>query len=304
MTKLRGADMNAKITMIISMLMFGSIGVFVKNIDLPSTAIALLRAVIGSLFLVCAGLILRKKISLNLIKKNLKLLIMSGVVLGFNWVFLFQAFKYTTIQNATLSYYFAPIFVMMLAPLILKEKLTLIKVGCIVMAMAGLLLIVNGGSVNNGVSYNHVKGIMFGLLGASAYATVVIMNKFIKDLSGFETTLMQLSIASVVLILRVLYENSLNLSVISHREWFFIIVLGIVHTGVGFLMYFSSMKNLNGQSIAILSYIDPISAVIIAFIFLGEAMTFIQMIGGVFILGSTFLSERVEANSHKLDEAV
>jgi RarD protein len=299
--KLRGVEMNAKVKMIGSLLIFGSIGVFIKNIDLPSTAIALLRGVIGSLFLVCAGLVIRQKISLNSIKENALMLIMSGIGLGLNWVLFFQAFKYTTVPNATLSYYFAPVFVMILSPFILKEKITSIKIFCIVMAMTGLLLIVNVGGPNIDGSYNHLKGILFGLSAASAYATVVLMNKFIKNLSGFETTLMQLAVASVVLLLSVLVENNLNLAAINSKAWIFILILGVVHTGIGFLLYFSSMKELNAQSIAILSYIDPISAVIIAAMLLGETMTAIQMVGGVLILGSTFLSERVEVNAQKLD---
>lgn len=295
--------MNAKLKMIISLLIFGSIGVFVKNIDLPSTAIALLRGIIGSIFLICAGLLIHQKISLKLIKENLLILIVSGVGLGLNWVLFFQAFKYTTVPNATLSYYFAPVFVMILSPFILKEKLTPIKIFCIIMAMAGLLLIVNVGGPSIDGSYNHIKGILFGLAAASAYATVVLMNKFIKNLSGFETTLAQLAVASVVLMLSVLYENNLNLAGIGTKTWLFILVLGVIHTGVGFLLYFSSMKELNAQSIAILSYIDPISAVIIAAVLLGETMTPIQILGGVLILGATFLSERVEVNAQKIDEA-
>ncbi|MHC6179715.1 DMT family transporter [Clostridium sp. JNZ X4-2] len=284
--------MNAKLNIIISMLIFGSIGVFVKNINLPSAELAFFRASIGSLFLICVFFIKSEKISFRSIKANLLLLIMSGMALGLNWIFLFQAYKYTTIPNATLSYYFAPIFVILLSPIFLKEKLTATKISCVIIAMAGLFLILNTGS-NTAGSYNHLKGIIYGLLGAVLYASVILMNKFIKNLSGFETTLIQLIMAAMVLLLSTIYKNNLNTAAISHKAWLFILIVGIVHTGIAYLLYFSSVKELSGQSIAILSYIDPVSALFISSIFLGETMIPIQIIGGILILGSTFLSEKI-----------
>lgn len=286
--------MNGKIKLVTSMLIFGSIGAFVKNINLSSVDIAFLRAVIGCMFLVCAGFIIRQKISLNSIRKNLLLLVLSGAAIGFNWILLFQAYKYTTLSNATLSYYFAPMFVIILSPVILKERLTPIKIACIAAAMAGLFLILNMNSGSSGSSYNHVKGILYGLSAAALYASVILMNKFIKDLSGFETTLIQLLVAALVLLPSILYDGGLNLSALSLKALIFVLVVGVIHTGIAYLMYFTSMKEINGQSIAILSYIDPIFAVIISAVFLGEAMTPLQGVGGVLILGSTFLSERSE----------
>ena len=286
--------MKNKIKIISSMFIFGSIGIFVRNINLPSIEIAFLRAMIGSLFLLCAGLIMKQKISVKLIKENILILTLSGVAIGFNWVLLFQAYKYTTISNSTLSYYFAPIFVLMLAPIILKEKLTIIKILCVIVAMSGLFLIVSTGSTNITGSYNHIIGIMYGLSAAVLYASIILMNKFIKNLSGFESTLIQLSIAALVLLPIIIYRGNIHVSKISSIAWIFILIVGILHTGIAYLMYFSSIKQLKGQSIAILSYIDPISAVILASIFLGESITLVKIIGGLLILGSTFISEILE----------
>lgn len=286
--------MKNKLKIISSMLIFGSIGIFVRNINLPSIDIAFLRAVIGSLFLFCAGFIMKQKISFKLIKENMLLLIISGAAIGFNWILLFQAYKYTTISNSTLSYYFAPVFVIILAPIILKEKLTVVKISCVIMAMAGLFLVVSVGSNNITGSYNHIIGIMYGLSAAVLYASVILMNKFMKNLSGFETTLIQLTIAALVLLPSIIYQGNLNLSKINSTAWIYILIVGILHTGIAYLMYFSSMKELKGQSIAILSYIDPISAVIMASIFLAEPITLTKIIGGLLILGSTFLSEILE----------
>lgn len=287
------------------MLIFGSIGVFVRNIDLSSSEIAFLRAVIGSLFLVGVSFLVKQKISLPEIKENLLLLIISGAAIGFNWILLFQAYKYTTISNATLSYYFAPIFVIILAPFILKEKLTAVKIGCVVTALVGLFLVVNVGGSSTTGNYNHILGILYGLSAAVLYASVILMNKFIKKLSGFETTLIQLLSAALVLLPYVTLVDNMNFSSLSSKSVVFILVVGIIHTGIAYFLYFTSMKELKGQSIAILSYIDPISAVIIAALFLGESMNLLQIIGGILILGSTLLSDRLELKFNKLkkDEA-
>ncbi|SHJ54198.1 EamA-like transporter family protein [Geosporobacter subterraneus DSM 17957] len=189
-----------------------------------------------------------------------------------------------------------------LAPFVLKEKLTPVKVGCIITAMIGLFLVVNIGGSNTSNSYNHAVGIPYGLLAATLYASVVLMNKFIKNLSGFETTLVQLMIAVLVLLPYILIKDSMNFSGLNSSSIICILLLGIIHTGIAYYLYFTSIKELKGQTIAVLSYIDPISAVIIAAIFLGESMNFIQMIGGVLILGSTFLSKRMETKVQGLKE--
>ena len=283
--------MKGKLEMIIAMLIFGSIGVFVRNIDLPSLEIAFLRATIGGLFLICTGFLIKHKISLKSIRENAMLLVLSGAALGLNWVCLFQAYKYSTVSLATLSYYFTPLFIMVLSPTVLKEKLTKAKVACIVIAMLGLLLILNIGDAQLNTSYNHIKGISYGLLGAALYAGVILMNKFIRDLSGFDTSLIQLNISALVLLFTILYQGNLDIGGIGLKSGFLILILGILHTGIAYLLYFTAIKQLKGQSIAILSYIDPISALMFSNIFLRETMTSTQIVGGVFILGAAFFSE-------------
>lgn len=286
--------MNSRVRFVTAMLIFGSIGIFVKNIDLSSSEIAFLRGMIGSIFLIGVSFFIRQKPSFKQIRENSVLLFLSGAAIGFNWILLFQSYKYTTISNATLSYYFAPVFVMLLAPFVLKEKLSPVKLGCIIMAMVGLFLIVNIGGGGTEGSYNHVVGVLYGLSAAVLYASVILMNKFIKNLSGFETTVIQLIIAALVLLPYVLIKDQMDLSAITLHSWTYILILGIFHTGLAYFLYFTSFKELKGQAIAVLSYIDPISAVIIAAIVLGESMNPRQMIGGILILGSTYLSEKLE----------
>ena len=185
-------------------------------------------------------------------------------------------------------------FVMILSPLILKERLTMTKIGCIIAAIAGLFMILNGNNTTTILSSKHLLGIGYGLSAAALYASVILMNKFIKGLSGFETTLVQLFISALVLLPSILYNQGIHFSSLNVQVVLLILVVGIIHTGLSYLIYFTSMKEIKGQTIAILSYIDPVTAVFISAVLLNESMTYLQIIGGILILSSTFLSENGE----------
>lgn len=284
--------MRSEVKNITAMLIFGTIGIFVRNIDLSSKETALARGIIGSLFLAVVLMCSKEKISFQGIKKNFPILFLSGIGIGLNWIFLFQAYKYTTVSTATLSYYSAPVIVTILSPVILKEKLSLIKFLCVIGAMTGMIFIA-GNSESSGAVYNHTLGIIYGVSAAVFYASVIIMNKFIKGLGGLETTVTQLILASIVLVPYVIMTDGFDFSRMTKISYICLIILGVIHTGFAYFLYFSSLKELKGQTIAVLSYIDPISAVIISSLFLGEKMTFLQIVGGILILGSTFISENL-----------
>ena len=278
---------------IISMLIFGSISIFVRKIDLPSGTIALLRGLIGSIFLYSYSLITKKRISYSLIKENLLFLLLSGASMGFNWIFLFQAYKNTTVSNTTLTYYFAPTIVMLMSPIILKEKLNFKKFLCVVISIIGLFMIVNTKGSNGGY-YNHPLGISYGLMAAVLYAAVIILNKFFKKISGLEATIVQLACSALVLAIYVLIVENPDAAMFKLDFIPYILILGIVYTGITYSLYFTGIQQLKGQTIAMLSYIDPISAVIISTLFLNENITLIQFIGGILILGSGIISEKVK----------
>ncbi|WP_045519494.1 DMT family transporter [Neobacillus niacini] len=282
--------MKSKIQFLLSMVIFGTIGVFVRYIDLSSSEIALLRGLISSLFLMAVMFMMKKKFPWALVIVNALVLLLSSIALAGNWIFLFQAYKHTTISNAALSYYFAPVFVLILSPLILKEKLSAKKIICIGIAMLGMLLIVgNSGVSTSGV--DNLLGIGYGLMAAGFYASLMLLNKFIKNLDGLEMTLIQLGTATLLLMPYVFFTEGFGILEVSSSSIPFILILGIVHTGIGFLLFFSGMQKLKGQSIAALSYADPITSLVISAVILQEQMTFIQMFGGALLLGSTFVSE-------------
>lgn len=288
--------MKSKLYVIIAMLTFGSISIFVRNIGLPSSVTSLLRAIIASIFLIVYSIFTKKSISSSKIKDNFWPLLIAGAAMGFNWIFLFEAYKYTTVSNATLAYYFEPTIVMLLSPIVLKEKLTSRKLISIVISVIGLFMIVNTNVETNGL-YNHSLGIIYGLIAAALYATVILTNKFFKNLSGLESTLIQLVIAAIVLTPYVLITESLTPGMFKLGYLPYILTIGIVHTGIAYLLYFTGMQGLKGQTIAMLSYIDPVTAVIISATFLQEGITPIQIGGGVLILASSYLSQKQGSKS-------
>ena len=234
--------------------------------------------------------ILKKKVSWAYAKGNALILLLSSIALGGNWIFFFQAYKHTTISNAVLSYYFAPVFVLILSPLVLKEKLSAKKIICIGVAMLGMLFIVGSSGVSTS-GLDHLIGIGYGLLAAAFYATLMLLNKFIKNMDGLEITLIQLGTATMLLIPYVFLTEGFGILEVSSSSIPFIFILGIVHTGIGFLLFFSGMQKLKGQSIAALSYADPITSLVISAVILQEQTTFVQMLGGALLLSSTFVSE-------------
>ena len=280
--------MNARLMMIVSMAIFGTLGIFVRNIPVSSGELALYRAVLAAVLIAAFLLVTRQRIPLASIKKEVPLLLASGVAMGINWILLFQVYQYTTVSSATLSYYFAPVIVTVVCPVLFKEKLTGKQVVCFAMSTLGLVLITGIGDLGGG---SDLIGILFGLGAAVFYATVVLLNKFIKNVEGIHRTFLQFLAAIVVLIPYVMMTGGVTLGSMDSVGWIDLLIVGLIHTGVTYCMYFSSLKELPGQKAAILSYIDPLVAVLISVTVLGESMTLWQVVGGVFILGFTLWNE-------------
>ena len=272
--------------MVIAMFIFGTIAPFVRSINVSSGELALYRAVMAAALVGGFLLVTRQKLSLGSIKKELLLLLLSGAAMGINWILLFEALKKTTVSLATLSYYFAPVIVMAVCPILFKEKLSAKQIICFVMATAGLVLIT--GTAGGGS--NDLLGIAFGLGAAVFYATVMLLNKFIKGVAGLHRTFIQFLAAAVVLLPYVAFTGGFRLGELDGIGWGALLILGLVHTGITYCMYFSALKELPGQTAAILSYIDPLVAVAVGF-FMNERMTAIQIIGGLLILGFTLWGE-------------
>ena len=278
----------SKIIFISSMAIFGTLAVFVRNIQLPSAEIALYRALFAIILIGLFMLVKKQKIPFSSIKKELPLLLLSGIAMGINWIFLFEAYNYTSVSTATLSYYFAPILVTTVSTILFKEKLNIKQIVCFIMSTLGIVLITGVGKLSGSSDY---IGILFGLSAATLYATVVLINKFIKSVSGINRTFLQFISAFIVLVPYVLLSGGIHLGTLNTKGLVCLLIIGIIHTAITYCMYFSSLKDLSGQTVAILSYIDPLVAVAISVLFLKESMTILQLLGGILILGFTMVNE-------------
>ena len=279
----------ARLSIIASMAIWGTIGLFVRMIGVSSAELALYRAVIAAVMLTGCFLVSRTSLRLAEIKKELPLLLLSGAAMGFNWILLFEAYKYTTVSVATLSYYFAPVIVTVACPLLFKEKMGPLQWLCFGMSTLGLVLITGLGDISTGAS--HLTGILFGLGAAVLYASVMLLNKHIKGVSGLQRTYLQFLAAIAVLLPYVLCTSGITLHTLDGLGWVMLLIVGCVHTGLAYCLYFPSLKALPGQETAILSYIDPLLACLLSVTLLGENMTPVQLIGGALILGFTLLNE-------------
>ena len=274
--------------MITSMAIFGTLAPFVRNISVSSGELALYRAVLAALMIAVFLLVTKQKIPFANIRKEVPWLIASGMTMGINWVLLFEAYKYTTVSVATLSYYFAPVIVTVVSPILFKERLTRKQILCFIMSTLGLAMITGIGGAGGG---RDVVGILFGLGAAVLYASVVLLNKYIRNVVGIHRTLLQFLAAIVVLLPYVMLTGGITLGNLNGIGWLNLLIVGLVHTGLTYCMYFSALKELPGQKAAILSYIDPLVAVLISVSVLGETMTLWQLVGGAMILGFTLWNE-------------
>lgn len=280
---------SARWMLITSMVIFGTLGLFVRNIPVSSGELALYRAVLAACMIAVYLLVTKQRIPLANIKREVPLLLVSGVAMGVNWILLFEAYKYTSVSAATLSYYFAPVLVTAVCPVLFREKLTARQILCFAMSTVGLVMLTGLGDMSQGG--RDLIGILFGLGAAVFYAAVILLNKFIKNVEGIHRTFLQFLAAVVILVPYVALTGGVTLGGLDAVGWLNLFVVGLVHTGVTYCMYFSSLKELPGQKAAILSYIDPLVAVLISVTILGEKMTVWQAVGGLLILGFTLWNE-------------
>lgn len=288
-----GKETNAKASLILAMTIFGTIGIFRKYIPLSSGIVAWVRGVLGVAYLLTFIKIKKIPMDKQAIKKHLKILLISGGFIGLNWVLLFESYRYTSVAVATLCYYMAPIFVMIASPFLLKEKLSAKKVICVAVALVGMVFV--SGVLDGGISdVSELKGILFGLGAAALYASVVMMNQKLRQVPTYDKTIMQLGAASAVLIPYILLAEDLSAVALTPLIVVMLLIVGIVHTGISYALYFGSMNELKAQTVALFSYIDPIAAIILSALFLKEPMTVLGIIGAVLVLGATMISELPE----------
>ena len=280
------------IMFITSVLIFGTIGIFRRYIPLSSGMLAFLRGLLGAGFLAVYKRFYQRNRSYNISSRNMILLLITGALIGLNWMLLFEAYNYTSVSVATLCYYMQPTIVILLSPLVFSEKLTGKRMICALAAVIGMVLVsgVIGGSAGQG---GDLKGIACGLGAAALYATVVILNKKIHVEDAIDKTIVQLITAAAVMMpyLALSGRGQMEFDSIGTTTVIMVLIVGIIHTGIAYALYFGSMEKLKAQSVAVLSYLDPVFALILSAVILGERMTVFGIIGAVLIIGSAIISE-------------
>ncbi len=285
----------SKLSLFLSMFIFGTIGIFRKYVPLSSGLLAISRGYIGALFLILLIFLKKDKISFKAIKNSLFLLCLSGIFIGINWILLFESYQYTSVATATLCYYMAPVFVIIASPFLFKEKLSLKKGVCVVLAIVGMVLV--SGIVETGFSgIGELKGILLGLGAALFYASVIVLNKKIKNVPIYDKTTVQLIAAATILVpYSIFVENNAGIK-ITPIIILMLLIIGVCHTGFAYALYFGSIEKLNTQTVALFSYIDPIVAIILSALLLKEPMSIYGIIGAILILGSTLITELPSKN--------
>lgn len=285
-------DKNLKsyLMLIASMLIFGTTGIFRRFIPLSSGMLAFSRGLLGSAFLALFMRLSRRHSDEKLGLKTLLLLVLTGALIGFNWIFLFEAYNYTSVATATMCYYMQPTIVILLSPLFLHERLTRRRLLCAAAAVSGMIL-VSGITGGTEASARNLTGVFFGLGAAVLYAAVVILNKKIALDDAYRRTAIQLAGAAVTLLPYLLLTEDFSAIHLSAASIALVLFVGAVHTGFAYALYFGSMKRLKAQSIAVLGYIDPVFALLLSAAVLHESLSPIALIGAALIIGSALISE-------------
>ncbi len=273
-----------------SMIIFGTIGIFRRYIPLPSGLIACARGLIGMLFLLAFTGLKGVRIDRAAVARNGAKLFLSGLFLGFNWILLFEAYRYTSVAVATLCYYMAPILIILVSPLLFREKLTCWKLLCVAAALAGMVL-VSGVLEPSSRGSNQALGILLGLCAAVLYASVVLMNKKIEGVAAYDKTIVQLGVAAVTILPYTLLTEQIVPGSLTWLTAGSLLLVGVVHTGVAYALYFGAVVHVKAQTAALLSYLDPVVAILLSALLLGERLTPAGAIGAVLVLGAAILSE-------------
>ncbi len=280
---------SSRLQYIITMMLFGTIGTLSRFIDMPSSIICLGRAFVGALILAIYLGLSKNNLDKDAIKRNIGWLALSSASMCVNWVCQFEAFKYTTVATGTLCYYMQPIFFIIMSAIVLKEKVAFRKWMCVLVAFAGMIMV--SGVLQVGFNLSELKGALYGIAGGFFYAVVVLINKYMKDISTIDTTVMQMSIVTVIMIPYTLATDAYSAISISTVGIICLLTLGIVHTGIAYVFYFDSVNKMPASTVGILSYIDPVEACLLSALFLKENLSIWVLVGAVLILGATAYSE-------------
>ena len=280
----------AKILLASAFFIWGSIGIFVKMIPLNSGVVAFDRSLVGMLFLIAVKAFMHKKVDIKGLKGNLLELCINGALLGLNWILLFESYNYTSVATSTICYNLGPMLVVLVSPLVFKERLTIVKILCVATALFGVVC-VSGVFEQSGVSSRDLIGVAFGVSAAVVYAITVVINKRLDKIDPIDKAVTQFASSTVVMFIYCLFTTKASELEFSVQTIILMIVVGVVHTGVTYTLYFKSLPNVTSQNVAIFAYIDPVVAVVLSALVLREELTVSTVVGAVLVIASAVFSE-------------
>ena len=286
----RQKEKRSMVMLIASMAIWGSLGLFRRAIPLPSSVLAFVRGVAGSLFLILFVKARGGRVNAGMTRKQIAWFGTAGAIMAFNWILLFDAYNYTSVAVATLCYYMMPVFVTLASALLFGEKLTARKLLCVAVCVAGMLL-VTGVAEGDAPTGSEIRGIVMGLAAAVLYSTVVLMNKKMPGMDAYEKTIVQLIGAAVIMVPYILVTEDVTALSLDGRGALMLFIVAVVHTGIAYALYFGCMDDLKAQTVAIFSYVDPIVAVLLSAFVLGEPLSALGVLGVVLVLGAAVVSE-------------
>lgn len=288
--KMNKLDKKAFTKYLCALLLFGLNGIVASNIAMTSYEIVFLRTLIGSVLLTILFLVTRGKFTFLKHKKDFSFITLSGIAMGTSWMFLYESYQQIGVSLSSLLYYCGPVIVMILSPVIFKEKLTAPKIIGFLIVLAGISL-VNGTAALSG---GNIWGLFCGAMSAVMYFFMVTLNKQSKNIVGMENSVIQLTVSFLTVAVFVGIKQQFIIH-IPAESWIWILILGIFNTGVGCYLYFSPLAKLPVQTVAVCGYLEPLSAVFFSAILLGEKMTVIQVIGALCIIGGAMIGELVKS---------
>jgi len=272
-----------------AMVIMGTIGVFRRMIPLSSAALALARGVVGGGAL-ALFMALRRRRWPRIGWRAGGMMALAGAMIGVNWMLLFEAYNDTTVPRATLVYYLQPTIVLLLSPLVFGERLTAKKLACAGAALVGMALV--SGVLEGGLalSSREPRGLLMALGAAMCYALVVILNKKLGETDVYARTVIEMLAAAAVMLPYTLAMGAGG-AALTGGTLALLILVGAVHTGLTYALWFAGMRGLPAQTVSALSYIDPVTAMLVSALFLGERLTPLGLLGAALILGAAFIGE-------------
>ncbi len=272
-----------------ALLLFGLNGIVASHIALNSYEIVFLRTLIGSVLLISVFLLGKGRFHWKEQRRDTVFIVLSGIATGASWMFLYEAYQQVGVSFASLLYYCGPVIVMILSPLIFKERLTMPKI-------VGFLIVLVGIAIVNGkmaVGRGNTWGLFCGAMSAVMYFFMVTLNKQTREIVGLKNAVLQLTVSFLAVAVFVGIKQAFVIHV-PVSSWPWILVLGLVNTGIGCYLYFSPLSELPVQTVAVCGYLEPLSAVVFATLLLGEKMSAFQYIGAVCIIGGAMIGELID----------